>query len=128
VPAPERTLSAFSHVAELERLRIWDGVVGRAVRGEHAALVAIELDPNADVPEHHHVHEQTGILLRGSLRFRVGAEERELRPGAMWVIPADVPHEVHAGPDGAFLVELFAPPRDDWAGLDRAEPAPLRGF
>jgi quercetin dioxygenase-like cupin family protein len=46
----------------------------------------------------------------------------------MWVIPADVPHAVHAGPDGAFLVELFAPPRTDWAGLKRLEPAAPDGF
>jgi quercetin dioxygenase-like cupin family protein len=80
------------------------------------------------VPEHHHVNEQTGMLIRGSLTFRIGEETAELRPGSTWVIPADVPHSVDAGPEGAFLIELFAPPRDDWAGLDRLEPSPPSRF
>jgi hypothetical protein len=44
------------------------------------------------------------------------------------VIPADVPHSVTAGPEGAFLIELFAPPRADWADLERLEPSPPAGL
>jgi quercetin dioxygenase-like cupin family protein len=44
------------------------------------------------------------------------------------VIPANVPHSADAGPDGAFLIELFAPPRADWAGLERLEPSPPAGL
>ena len=121
-------MSAFDDIREIVPLKIWDGVIGRAVAGREATLAAIELEPNADVPEHHHVNEQTGILLRGSMRFRIGDETKELVPGSTWVIPADVPHAVLAGPDGAFLVELFAPPRADWAGLERLEPGTPTGF
>ena len=71
------------------------------------------------MPEHHHVNEQTGMLIRGSLTFRIGDETRELGPGATWCIPANVPHEVRAGPQGAVAVEVFAPRRDDWGGLER---------
>ena len=118
-------MSYFSHADELERLQIWDGLVGRAVAGKEASLVAIEIEPNAVVPEHRHPNEQTGFLVRGSMTFTVGGETQELRPGSMWVIPADVPHTVVAGPDGAALAELFAPPRADWAGLERLPAAPV---
>jgi quercetin dioxygenase-like cupin family protein len=118
-------MTAFSHLDELEILRVWEGVHGRAVAGAEATLAWIELDPNTVVPEHHHVNEQTGILVRGSLTFTVGAETKELQPGAMWVIPADVPHSVTAGPEGAALAELFAPPRADWGGLERLPAAPV---
>ena len=118
-------MSFFSHADELERLQIWDGLTGRAVAGKEASLVAIEIEPNAVVPEHRHPNEQTGFLVRGSMTFTVGGETEELRPGSMWVIPGDVPHAVAAGPDGAFLVELFAPPRDDWGGLERLPAAPV---
>jgi quercetin dioxygenase-like cupin family protein len=121
-------MSAFDDIREIVPLKIWDGVVGRAVAGKEATLAAIELDPNVEVPEHQHVNEQTGILLRGSLRFRIGDETKELVPGSTWVIPANVPHAVNAGPEGAFLVELFAPPRADWADLERLEPAAPTGF
>ena len=117
-------MSAFSHVDELEVLKIWHGVHGRAVSGAEASLVWIELEPNVVVPEHRHPNEQTGILVRGALTFTIGGETRELRPGAMWVIPADVPHTVVAGSEGAGLAELFAPPRADWASLGRLPAAP----
>jgi quercetin dioxygenase-like cupin family protein len=118
-------MSAFSDVDALDVLQIWDGVQARAVAGAEATLAHIELAPNAAVPEHHHANEQTGILLRGSLTFTIGGETKELRPGAMWVIPADVPHSVVVGPDGAALAELFAPPRADWSGLERLPAAPV---
>jgi quercetin dioxygenase-like cupin family protein len=120
-------MTYFSHADELERVRIWDGLTARLAVGKEASLVAIEIEPNSVVPEHRHPNEQTGFLVRGSMTFTIGGETQELRPGAMWVIPADVPHDVAAGPEGAFLVELFAPPRDDWGDLERlpAEPVTL---
>jgi quercetin dioxygenase-like cupin family protein len=121
-------MSAFDDLRDIVPLQIWNGVIGRAVEGKEATLAAIELDPDTKVPEHQHVNEQTGILLRGTLRFRIGDETKDLVPGSTWVIPASVPHAVDAGPDGAFLVELFAPPRADWAALERLEPGIPTGF
>jgi hypothetical protein len=46
------------------------------------SLAVVELDPGAHVPEHRHANEQLGIVLRGSVRFRVADEERELGPVA----------------------------------------------
>src|SRR5581483_10178709 len=90
-------MTVFSEVPSSAPLEIWQGVLGRSVEGEN-----------------------------GSLTFRIGEEERELRPGGMWAIPADVPHEVRVGPDGAVVVEAFAPRRDDWAALARREGAVAR--
>ncbi len=115
----------FGDVAQITPLRVWEGVIGRAVHGEKLTLVTIELEPGAVVPEHHHVSEQAGVLVSGSLTFRIGDEERELARGATWCIPADVPHEVWAGSEGALLVEAFAPPRaEDWKSLDRLPVSP----
>jgi quercetin dioxygenase-like cupin family protein len=114
-------MSAFQELREIAPIKIWDGVTVRAVDGVEATLATIELDPNAVVPEHAHLNEQTGILLSGSLTFTIADESKELQPGAAWVIPAHAPHSVTVGPEGAKLVELFAPPRTDWAGLERLQ-------
>jgi hypothetical protein len=37
-----------------------------------------------------------------------------------------VPHDAVAGPDGATVVDVFAPVREDWKKLDRPEPAKPR--
>jgi quercetin dioxygenase-like cupin family protein len=60
------------------------------------------------------------------MRFRVGDEERELAPGATWCIPSNVPHSAVAGPDGATVIDVFAPVRDDWAQIPHGDPRPGR--
>ena len=74
------------------------------------------------------MNEQVGVLLRGSMRFRIGDEEREVARGATWCIRAHVPHAVRTGPDGATIAEVFAPPRTDWAGNERLDAGPPPGF
>jgi quercetin dioxygenase-like cupin family protein len=114
-------VSAFYELSGVAPIRIWDGVVARALHGSEATLAAIELDPDSVVPEHAHANEQTGILVAGSLTFTIDGETKELQPGAAWVIPPHAPHSVAAGPNGATLVELFAPARDDWGDRERLE-------
>jgi quercetin dioxygenase-like cupin family protein len=115
-------VSAFDDLAGLRPLVIWNGILARAVHGERITLAVVELEPGSVVSDHAHENEQLGMVLSGSVRFRVGDEERELGPGETWRIPPSVPHEVHTGPDGAVVIDVFGPPRSDWAGLATLEP------
>jgi quercetin dioxygenase-like cupin family protein len=119
-------VSAFADLAGIGPQRIWDGVVGRVVHGDRVTFGVIELDPDGLVPEHRHEQEQLGVLLSGSLVFRIGQETRELEPGATWCIPGGTPHEVRTGPAGAVVVEVFAPTRDDWVAIPREQPSAPR--
>jgi quercetin dioxygenase-like cupin family protein len=121
-------MSAFNDLEEMAPLQIWPGLIARDLTGANATLAQIELEPNIDVPEHAHVNEQIGILLGGSMTFRIGGEARDLRPGGTWIIPAHVPHSVTAGPEGAMLIEVFAPARDDWADREILAPRPPAGL
>lgn len=114
-------MSAFGNVSTLDLLRIWDGVHGRVIHGDRLSLGVIELAPGSVVPEHSHEHEQLGICLSGTVLFRVGDESKELGPGETWCIPGNTPHEVRTGPDGAVVVDVFAPPREDWREAERIE-------
>ncbi len=107
-------MANLREIGEVAPLRIWQGVASRPVEGARITMAVVELDPNAIVPEHRHPQEQLGIVLRGGLDFRVGEEERSLGPGGTWRILADVPHEVHVGPEGAVVIDVFSPLRDDW--------------
>jgi unsaturated pyranuronate lyase len=119
-------VSAFDSLALFDVQRIWEGVHGRVVHGEQITLGVIELDPNSHVPEHRHENEQLGVCLSGSVVFRIGDETRELGPGGTWSIPSDVPHEVHVGPQGAVVIDVFVPPRDDWREAERVQARPVR--
>ena len=119
-------MGAFDDLVELGPIAIWNGIVARAVHGERITLAVVELEPSSVVADHAHENEQLGIVLRGSVRFRVGDEERELGPGETWRIPSNTPHEVHTGSEGAVVIDVFGPPRDDWSALETIEPrAPL---
>jgi quercetin dioxygenase-like cupin family protein len=112
-------MSAFDGIGRLEHLRVWDGVTAQAVEGERTTLAVVDLEPGSTVPEHRHENEQLGILIRGSMRFRIDGETRDLAAGDTWRILGDVPHSVTAGPEGALAVECFTPARADWAELER---------
>ena len=119
-------MTAFTDLGTVAPQRIWDGVAGRTVHGERVTFSLIELDPGVTVPEHSHENEQVGIVIEGSLTFTVDDETRELGPGQAWCITGHAPHSVVAGPDGAVVVEVFSPVREDWAGLETDEPRAAR--
>ena len=114
-------MSAFDDVRRLPLRQIWDEIGARVVSGERLSLAVVELDPGAVAREHSHEHEQLGIVLRGAMRFRVGDETRDLGPGETWTIPSHVLHEATAGPEGATVIDVFAPVRQDWESLEAAD-------
>ena len=114
-------MSNLMDIGDVASLDVWgDEVQARVVVGSNASLAVVELAPGAIVPEHRHTHEQLGICLEGSITFSIGEEQRELNPGGTWRIPSDVPHDAVAGPEGAVVIDIFAPVRADWASLPRS--------
>ncbi|CAN5299600.1 hypothetical protein BH20ACT13_BH20ACT13_12880 [soil metagenome] len=73
-------MSSFGDIAARGPIRIWEGILARTVAGEQLSLAVVELDPGSVVREHSHENEQLGIVVSGSVTFRIGDETRELRP------------------------------------------------
>jgi len=115
-------MSAFGRLDEVAPLQLFPGFLARAIHGEELTLAVVEIDPDADLPEHHHANEQFGLVISGSLHFRVGDEEQELEAGETWRISSGTPHSARAGADGAVVLDVFAPPRTDWHSLATSEP------
>ncbi len=110
-------------IATVAPLEVWgDTVQARRIEGERITLAIVELAPNARVPEHRHPAEQLGLVIRGTVHFRIDDEERDLGPGGTWRILSGHPHEVRAGPDGAVVIDVFNPTRRDWDALRVLEP------
>ena len=114
--------NTFESLRNIHPHMLVEGVMARAVEGERLSLAVVELEPNAVSPAHHHDNEQLGFVIAGSIVMRIGNEEQELSPGDTYTIPSNVPHDAVAGPDGATVVDVFAPPREDWKKLQRANP------
>ncbi len=92
-----------------------EGVTTRIFAGEHAMLSVVTIAPNAEGVMHHHPEEQWGVLLEGSaVRFQGGEEIHGHAKGDFWRTPGNVPHTMHAGPDGARVLDIFSPPRAEY--------------
>ena len=115
-------MTAFDDLTSIPPQQLLAGYLVRGVHGEQATLAVVEIEPDAELPEHQHVNEQLGIAIAGSLHFRIGDEEHHVGAGETWTIPSNTPHSARGGPEGAVVIEVFAPPRTDWKELPTLEP------
>ena len=115
-------MSAFEDLEAVAPQLLADGYLARAVHGEELTLAIVEIDAGAALPAHSHGNEQFGMVIEGGVVFRVGDEERALGPGGIWRIPSNVRHSVTGGAEGAVVLDVFSPPREDWKTLDPREP------
>ncbi len=97
------------------------GVSGRPLFGEGAMLNLIEFEPGSVVPLHSHPHEQLGIVLRGMQALIIAGEPHEMEPLEGYVLPGGVEHSAYCGPDGALVLDVFCPVREDYRDRVTAE-------
>ena len=98
----------------IKKFELFPGGHAGLVSGEHIMLSFLEMAAGATVPEHSHPEEQAGMVLEGILRLRIGDEEKELKPGAAYIVPPGVLHSgtVLEGP--LKVLDIFGPPREDY--------------
>ncbi len=90
------------------------GLTARIFLGDHAMLSVVTIEPNAEGQVHSHPQEQWGVLLEGdAVRIQDG-EEIPVKAGDFWRTPGGVPHGLRAGPQGARVLDIFSPPRDEY--------------
>lgn len=86
----------------------------RTFWGDRMLLGVFDIDPDGDVPMHTHPHAQAGYVIKGALDVTIGDETRRMGPGDVYVIPGGVPHGVRAGREGARVVDVFSPVREEY--------------
>jgi quercetin dioxygenase-like cupin family protein len=104
----------FVRFDDIRPFALVDRVEGRPLFGEGAMLNLIEFGPNATVPVHSHEHEQLGIVLRGMQALVVDGVAHELGPMEGYVLPGGVPHSAYSGDEGATVLDIFRPVREDY--------------
>jgi quercetin dioxygenase-like cupin family protein len=104
----------FISFAETDHFQLADGVTAKALFGEGAMLNLVELEPGAVVARHSHPHEQLGVILRGSMTLVVQGADHVLEVMDAYTLPGDVEHEGIAGPEGALVLDVFRPVREDY--------------
>ena len=105
----------FIDIESIQPIEPVPGCRMRTPFGQHLMLSYLEMDDGAEVPLHHHPHEQGGILLKGTLQLTIGAETRVVQAGSMFLIPPNVPHRALAIAGPATVLDVFSPIREDYA-------------
>ncbi len=97
------------------------GLKARIFPGDQAMLSIVTLDPDAEGVLHNHPEEQWGVMLEGAGVRTQGGEQFIVKAGDFWRTPANLPHRFKAGPEGARILDIFSPPREEYR-------KPGRGF
>ncbi|MDX1512659.1 MAG: cupin domain-containing protein [Gammaproteobacteria bacterium] len=96
------------------RRQLGDGISTRIFVGEQAMLSVVTIEPNAAGTVHSHPQEQWGVLLEGECVRIQGGEEIPMKAGDFWHTPGGVPHGIRTGSSRAVVLDIFAPPRDEY--------------
>jgi quercetin dioxygenase-like cupin family protein len=91
-----------------------DGMETRIFPGEQAMLSVVRAAPNSTGSTHSHPQEQWGVMLEGSGVRTQGGVEYPVKAGDFWRTPGGIEHTFTAGPEGAVVLDVFAPPRDEY--------------
>ena len=111
----------FLHFDDVREFELAVGVTARPLFGEGAMLNLIEFEPGSSVPLHSHEHEQLGLVLRGTQVLIVGGVEHALGPMEGYSLPGGVEHSAYCGPEGATVLDVFRPVREDYRERWQAE-------
>ncbi|MEM1264065.1 MAG: cupin domain-containing protein [Pseudomonadota bacterium] len=110
---PDTFFNLYDLSAGLAR-NLAPGIDTRIFAGDHAMLSVVNFKPNSEGSIHSHPEEQWGVVLSGSgVRIQNGIEI-PVEQGDFWCTPGDMPHGFVAGTDGAMVLDIFAPPREEY--------------
>ncbi|MEM7339606.1 MAG: cupin domain-containing protein [Actinomycetota bacterium] len=87
------------------------GISTSIFAGEQAMISVVSFEPDSVGTIHSHPEEQWGVLIAGSVRIQ-GGESVPVTNGDFWLTPGGVDHGFTAGPEGATVMDILAPPRD----------------
>ena len=107
----------FIDINDFPEQEVTPGCRLRTPYGENMMLSYLEMDEGAEIPLHHHPHEQGGMLIKGNMQLTIGDETRICHAGDMFLIPPNVPHRAVAVDGPAVVMDVFSPVREDYVEL-----------
>jgi quercetin dioxygenase-like cupin family protein len=86
-------ITGFDKLASVPEEQITDKIGRRVISGKQGTMVYWRMKAGAHAAAHQHPQEQFVSVIKGAIGFRIGTEERTLKPGDIAVIPGGVEHE-----------------------------------
>jgi len=108
----------FVNLSDCPKLTQLPGLETTILTGLHGEKMMMALNstlPGHSVPTHSHPHEQIGMVYAGEAILRIGDEERNVKQGDFYRIPANVPHsDTCMGNVPFVMLDIFNPIREDF--------------
>jgi quercetin dioxygenase-like cupin family protein len=119
LPMTKSEVTSLREAIEADKLTAADAFKRTYIGHGRQSSVFVFQGHKGPFRKHVHVtHDEIGIVLNGSGKVTIGEESREVRPGDVWVIPANTPHGGEFG-DEAVEVLFVSSPIDDPENPDR---------
>jgi len=108
----------FINLRKAPRIKQLEGLETTILTGLHGEKMMMVLNatlPGQNVPLHSHPHEQVGMVYSGRAILKIGDEERTVKKGDFYLIPANVPHiDTCIGNEPFVMLDIFYPVREDF--------------
>lgn len=93
---------------------VLDGIKIKTLNyGENMLTTEVLLEKGSLLPEHSHPNEQSGYLVKGSIKLYINGIAKIMKPGDSWSIDANINHKAEVLEDSVAL-EVFSPLREDY--------------
>ncbi|NAY92903.1 cupin domain-containing protein [Muricauda sp. JGD-17] len=89
------------------------GYHGKMIHSESMTWAFWDVEKDAEVPEHHHVHEQIMHVVQGNFEFTLNGKTSICQPGDVIIIPSNTPHSGKALTP-CKLMDIFCPAREEY--------------
>lgn len=101
------------NLSNIPSKEIMQGYHGKLVHTDTMSLVFWDVEKDAVVPEHHHVHEQIMYVIEGTFEFTLDGETKIYTVGDIVPIASNLPHSGKALTP-CKLMDVFSPARDEY--------------
>ena len=89
------------------------GYHGKLVHSETMSWVFWDVEKGAEVPEHHHYHEQIMHVVEGEFEFTLNGKKEIYSSGDVVIVPSNTPHSGKALTP-CKLMDVFSPVREEY--------------
>ena len=96
------------------------GIKSHIVSAEKVTASFVTMEPNAQVPIHHHEAEQIMIIADGACDQIADGKLYHLEKGDVFIAPSNSEHGTYVSEKGCQTIEVFSPPRQDYVAKLKA--------
>jgi quercetin dioxygenase-like cupin family protein len=111
-------ISNFISLKDAPKIKQMKGLETTILTGLHGEKMMMVLSatlPHHSVPIHSHPHEQIGMVYSGKAILKIGNQEKIVKKGDFYCIPANEPHgDTCIGKKPFVMLDIFYPVREDF--------------